>query len=118
MQRESFTIAISADGEIILTDKEFAGHISDQGDAQQVRASHVVPVNRLKRIAFRVIRAIVDDKSAIAGWTRNWSGEWVVILSPCDGPTLGPFNDRASAIDAEINWLESDLVSNKRALYK
>ena len=32
-------------------------------------------------------------------------GKWHADLSPCGGPTLGPFDLRSDAINAEIAWL-------------
>lgn len=31
--------------------------------------------------------------------------KWFVDLFPVDGPFLGPFEDRNSALDAEVKWL-------------
>jgi len=35
------------------------------------------------------------------------SGVWLVDLSPCDGPLLGPFARRSQALEAERHWLET-----------
>lgn len=32
-------------------------------------------------------------------------GRWTADLSPVAGPTLGPFNTRRAALDAEVAWL-------------
>lgn len=34
-------------------------------------------------------------------------GNWYVDLSPVDGPQLGPFSNRSSALQAEVAWLET-----------
>ncbi len=34
-------------------------------------------------------------------------GDWMVDLSPVNGPQLGPFRKRQEALDAEIQWLET-----------
>jgi len=34
------------------------------------------------------------------------TGRWSVDLSPVDGPRLGPFSHRSSALLAERRWLE------------
>jgi len=32
-------------------------------------------------------------------------GHWLADLSPVDGPVLGPFERRSTALDAERDWL-------------
>jgi len=32
-------------------------------------------------------------------------GRWTADLSPVGGPTLGPFDKRRDALDAEVAWL-------------
>lgn len=34
------------------------------------------------------------------------NGKWIADLSPVGGPTLGPFNRRSEALEAEGEWLE------------
>lgn len=34
-------------------------------------------------------------------------GTWTADLSPVNGPTLGPFETRAEALSAELEWLTS-----------
>ncbi|HCO27044.1 MAG TPA: hypothetical protein DIT97_30050 [Gimesia maris] len=36
----------------------------------------------------------------------NVAGQWLVDLSPVDGPQLGPFAQRSAALKSETNWLE------------
>lgn len=36
----------------------------------------------------------------------NPQGEWTADLSPCGGPTLGPFPCRSEALAAELRWLK------------
>ena len=37
-------------------------------------------------------------------------GRWWADLAPVDGPKLGPFDRRSSALDAERQWLERMLL--------
>jgi hypothetical protein len=37
-------------------------------------------------------------------------GRWHADLSPCQGPSLGPFAKRSDALAAEAQWLEARLV--------
>jgi len=78
------------------------------GSVTKRRASHVVPVNPVKRVAFQALRAIFPDTSKVAGWTRKWEGPWVARL--VDGPALGPFVSRADAIAAEVRWLNQSFM--------
>lgn len=37
-------------------------------------------------------------------------GGWTADLSPVNGPTLGPFPLRSQALQAEIEWLEANII--------
>ena len=39
------------------------------------------------------------------------AGQWLVDLSPVDGPKLGPFAQRSAALKAEMDWLEQHWLS-------
>ena len=39
-------------------------------------------------------------------------GRWLAALSPVGGPTLGPFETRSAALDAERAWLEQNWLSH------
>ena len=36
----------------------------------------------------------------------NTDGQWLVDLSPVQGPQLGPFAQRSAALESEMDWLE------------
>ena len=38
----------------------------------------------------------------------NDAGQWLADLSPVGGPTLGPFAQRTDALNAEVDWLQSN----------
>ena len=40
-------------------------------------------------------------------------GQWMVDLSPVEGPTVGPFNTRSVAISAEVDWLKQNWLTDK-----
>ena len=40
-------------------------------------------------------------------------GHWFADLSPVDGPTLGPFDKRNEAIDAELEFLNAMLANQE-----
>ena len=40
----------------------------------------------------------------------NEKGEWLSDLTPIDGPILGPFFKRSSALLAEIEWIEKNII--------
>ena len=44
------------------------------------RASHIVPLNPIKRAAFRLLRLVFGDQSNVASWTRSWRGPWLVRI--------------------------------------
>lgn len=44
------------------------------------RISHILPVNPVKRAAFRLLRRLFGDAGKVSAWTRNWAGPWEVIM--------------------------------------
>lgn len=38
-------------------------------------------------------------------------GMWCADLSPVNGPVLGPYTQRQEALDAEVEWLQRNLVA-------
>ena len=44
----------------------------------------------------------------------NPEGQWTADLSPVDGPLLGPFTNRSTALDAERQWLETHWLPKTR----
>ena len=65
---------------------------------EKKRVSRIVPRNTLARIAFILLRLVVNDTSSIAAWTRTWPCNWIVVI---DQETFGPFSDRIKAIEFE-----------------
>jgi hypothetical protein len=46
-----------------------------------------------------------------ASWVEpDDHGQWWADLSPVNGPTLGPFHRRSAALDAEVQWLRSNVL--------
>ena len=39
------------------------------------------------------------------------AGQWLVDLSPVQGPMLGPFAQRSAALESEADWLEQHWLS-------
>lgn len=82
------------------------------GPTVKERATHIVPVNTIKRLVFKAIRFLTGDGKrfvCLENWTRRWKGQQLVDLTPSNGPIVGPFPDRASAIAWEVNWLAENL---------
>ena len=42
------------------------------------------------------------------------TGRWWANLSPVDGPALGPFQLRRLAVEAEVTWLEANVLAGTR----
>ena len=42
----------------------------------------------------------------------NADGYWVADLGPVKGPTLGPFQNRTSALKAETDWLRDNWLGS------
>ena len=100
------TIMILPDGTVrFLYDDDTSDILSELGPGRKIRASHVEPTSRVLRWLFHAIRSRVADDSWLAGFTRRWPCEWRASI--IGGPTLGPFRQRADAIAAEIEYIES-----------
>jgi hypothetical protein len=78
------------------------------GSGSTRRASHVEPTNRVLRWIFHFIRTRVADESRAATFTRLWPCTWRARIF--SGPTLGPFKNRAKAIEAEHEWLTDNWI--------
>jgi hypothetical protein len=99
-----FTVFIDDDG---MTHGLKSPVTAALGLRDRQRVSHVEPVNRVLRWLFHFIRNRVTDESRVAGFTRHWPVKWQANIF--EGPTLGPFNMRQEAIDAEVVWINNNL---------
>ena len=103
------TLKVAADGSI-----EGIGHanafaaagLAELGFTHVRRASHVEPVGKWRRRWFHCLRWVFGERGQVAAWTRRWDCRWLVNLLPVGGPYLGPYDQRADAIAAEVAWLE------------
>lgn len=78
-------VTVSQNGSLrFIYDDRLAGLLK-HGKATVRRASHVEP--------------------AEGGWTAD--------MSPVNGPVLGPFALRSTALAAEVKWLEENVLSGK-----
>jgi hypothetical protein len=58
----------------------------------------VLPLSRLGQIS--ISRASHVEPNSV--------GNWIADLSPVGGPKLGPFENRTTALAAEVNWLKNN----------
>lgn len=67
------------------------------------RVSNIYPQNKFLRLFFVFVRALVDNKSSVANWTREWDVVWEVYI---DSEAYGTFTDRGEAIahEKKIYW--------------
>ena len=66
------------------------------------RYSEVVPLDPVKRCAFRLLRFLFGESGKVAAWTRTWLCVWrgVILLGPHKGEEfISPF--RQAIIDWE-----------------
>ena len=55
---------------------EVAVDLSELGPVTRRRVSHILPVNPIKRGAFRALRLVFGERGRVAAWTRRWRGPW------------------------------------------
>lgn len=77
-------LKITSSGQVVSIYSETWLPLYGEGEACITRASHVEPIPN--------------------------STQWEADLSPSGGPKLGPFTTRQMAIDAEIQWLEENIL--------
>jgi hypothetical protein len=106
------TVTINEDGTLEYLKTDSCDILLELGEVVTRRASHVEPAEFWPRLAFHLIRSLVNDKSRIAQWTRNWKCFWRVNTAPVGGPILrnqwgniAAWSRRQDAIDVEIEFL-------------
>lgn len=50
------------------------------GDVTVTRASHILPVHPIKRLAFKTLRSLFGERGRVAAYTRSWVGPWESII--------------------------------------
>ena len=78
-------LLITPDGSLEFIYEDGLRNLLDLGPGEISRASHVEPTT---------------------------DGRWSADLSPVGGPTIGPFDLRQDAIEAEIQWLREHLLGH------
>lgn len=108
---QEISVVIRDDGVLVCLDNESTACFKSIGQVNTQRASHVEPDNLPLRLAFHVLRFIFGDKGRMSEVTRHWPCQWRVNVSPLGGPILaGRWQNRQAAIEAEIVWLNSNLL--------
>lgn len=103
-------ITIDKEGNIEFVAKEELEFLTELGTTEKKRASHVEPVSFVLRVLFHSIRRLVDDGSSWAQMTRRWRCRWRVNLTLSNGPIFGSFTNRQEAIDAEVEWINQNIL--------
>ncbi len=65
------------------------------------RVSRVVPENFLLRCIFYLLRWLFSDDGKVAGWTRNWKCNWILII---DNKVIGSFKERKKLFFLKKNF--------------
>ena len=75
---------------------------------------NILPNGDIKFIYSEELREIVEHGTAhierVSHVEPNDDAEFTADLSPVGGPTLGPFKLRQDALNAEVEWLESNIL--------
>lgn len=81
--------------------------VLDLGPVRSVRrASRILPLHPVKRVAFRLLRVTFGDRGRVAAWSRKWRGPWLTLI-----PGRSPFiaRSRRVCIDHEQKVLSKML---------
>lgn len=109
------TVTIDEVGDIKMLDTEGSEKFLDIGEVTTRRASHVYPVNCVKRAAFRLLRTAFGDKGLVSDWTRGWSGYWIVDTAPTAGIVLdATYASHADAVAGEIKFLNDYFLGRQQ----
>jgi hypothetical protein len=79
---KKLVLEISTEGHMRFIYDDVLTELLDEGDATIERASHVEPEGT----------------------------QWVADMAPMGGPKLGPFTKRQDALDAEVAWLNENVL--------
>jgi hypothetical protein len=102
------TLKIRPNGQVeAIRSAEAEALTAGLGPGRLERVSRVEPVEVVRRLLFLAIRRLVSNQSRLAAWTRTWRGPWRARLLVGSRPILGPYEERAEAIRAEVRWLEA-----------
>ena len=105
-------ITIKRDGTVKhIYDDKLQG-IAEQGKSTIARASHVEPWGELSMNAVEWLyknRPIFMDKHA-----KDTCGGWWSDLLVSGGPVLGPFPTRAEALQAEVDWINANILTEAK----
>jgi hypothetical protein len=128
-ERKVVTVTIDESGDMVYLNTPENDIFMELGERITARASNVLPVDFWHRQAFRILRTLFGDYGRIAQWTREWSTRWYVDTRPVGGPVLcwahlgyaglpdasdiAEWDDRASAIRAEVNFLNRFFLEGK-----
>jgi hypothetical protein len=77
------------------------------------RASHILPCNLAKRIAFQLFRLLFGERGQIADWCRNWRGPWQVTWAENLHQIVFKHSSRKACIKWEIAELNKKLSQTK-----
>ena len=75
------------------------------------RASHVLPRHPVKRLVFRILRAVFGERGRIATWCRSWNGPWQVSWAHEPHRVVFSHSSRRVCIEWEIEQLNARLGS-------
>lgn len=105
-------IVVGMDGEITTIDTPELRQIAAAlGTVRQERVSHIWPVNKTKRAAFRLLRRWFGETGRIAAWTRKWKGPWQVRWVSNPSRVVYSHKRRSQCLYWEKRELERRLVS-------
>jgi hypothetical protein len=90
------------DGCLSFVDDPPLASLNRLGTCHQRRVSHIEPHHCVLRWLFHWCRAM-----GVVEWTRHWSCQWQVNMSPVYGPTIvmAPQSSRVEALTVERDWL-------------
>lgn len=100
-------VQVTEDGTIVhlQSDELSLGSI---GPTTTTRASHVEPVDAMKRLAFRILRLVCGERGRVAQWTRGWKGPWMVRV--CGGGPSFRHSSREACIEWEVAHLQGRML--------
>lgn len=81
--------------------KEYLVVIADTGEVRFIYDDDLISVSRQLGAGYTKRASNVDP---------GQDDMWYADLSPVGGPLLGPYDKRATAIDAEVAWLEENNI--------
>lgn len=80
MTKKEVILHVQPDGTIKCLGGDDLKPLENLGSLSKERVSHILPVNKYKKFAFKTLRYVFGETGKISNYTRSWKGPWEVTI--------------------------------------